>query len=403
MKYLLLSITSLMVLYSCSSQTTDTGEAVQPEKFAVADSTADFLQMAHDHKGNVLAWWVQTDHNSGEDILCWAQSSGDELSFSKAQCIAATKGLSAHSEGLPKLAVKPSGTYVLVFGRSNDQSKKIFASSVVYIQSFDEGKSWTEPQLVHSDTNPDNSHAFATAVLLPNGEVGAAWLDGRNHLEHSELYFVQTQGREGFGKDKHIGGPSCQCCKLNLYMDDDQTLHLVYRSLTGDNIRDIAHISSKDNGKSFSLPTIVSNDQWQINACPHNGPAITKVGSSLFTIWYTMGGGEGLYYVRSDRQGENFSSRTRLTEQAKRPYIASLGDQAIAVWDEVFQKDEEFYRRVKRARIDSKGDLIDTKYLSPEGTEATMPYLFEMDSEKVIVTWTQSTEGKNQLYFQRFD
>src|SRR5699024_7006004 len=151
----------------------------------------------------------------------------------------------------------------------------------------------------------------------------------------------------GFGKDKHIGGPSCQCCKLNLYVDDDQTLHLVYRSLTEDNIRDIAHISSKDNGKSFSLPAVVSDDQWQINACPHNGPAITHVGGILFTMCYIMGCGEGLYYIRSGRQGDHSSSRTCLTEQAKRPYIASLDSQALAVWDEVFQKNEEFYRRVK--------------------------------------------------------
>src|SRR5699024_3811495 len=322
MKYLLLSIVSLMVLCSCSSESEKTGGIEQPKQFTVADSTANFLQMIQDHKGNILAWWAQTDHGSGEDILCWAKSSEAELSFSKAQCIAATKGVSAHSEGLPKLVVKPIGTYVFVFGRSNNQSEKRFASSVIYIQSFDEGKSWTEPRLVHSDTNPDNSHAFATAVLLPNGEVGAAWLDGRNHLAHSEVYFAQTQGREGFGKDKRIGGPSCQCCKLNLYVDDQNVVHLVYRSLTGDNIRDIGHISSKDNGNNFSSPSIVSDDRWQINACPHNGPAITKTGKTLFAIWYTMGGREGLYYVRSDRKGKKFSPRTRLTEQAKRPYIA---------------------------------------------------------------------------------
>lgn len=402
MKSLIFSIVSLIVLCSCSSQTTDTQLAEQSKQLEIADSTASFLQMTQDDKGNTLAWWVENDQHSEEKIICFSKSRSSDLSFDKARCIEASQGIRARGEALPKLVVKPDGTYVLVFGRPNEQSAKRFASSVLYTQSFDEGETWTEPELIHSDTNPDNSHAFATATLLSNGQVGAVWLDGRNHLEHSQLYFAQTQGREGFGEDKRIGGPGCQCCKLYLYVDDDQILHLVYRSLTRDNIRDIAHITSDDNGTNFSSSALVSRDNWQIMACPHNGPAITQTDGSLFAIWYTMGGEEGLYYAKSGDGGQVFSSRKRLTLRAKHPYIASLGDKAIAVWDEVFKESGKVYRRVKMSRISNEGAVVETQYLSPAGIEASMPYLLEMDNGDVIATWTQSSEEDNELYFQRF-
>jgi len=378
-------------------------QAEQSKQLEVADSTANFLQMTQDDKSNTLAWWIEDDQHSGESIICFSKSPSADLSFDKAQCIAASRGVNpAHGEGLPKLVVKPDGTYVLVFGRPNNNSSARFASSVLYIQSFDKGKNWTDPRLIHSDTNPDNSHAFPTAILLPNGEVGAVWLDGRHHLEHSELYFARTEGRKGFGGDKRIGGPSCQCCKLYMYVDDNQILHLVYRGLMKDNIRDIKHIESDDNGQNFSSPALVSRDNWQIMACPHNGPSITQTNNSLFAAWYTMGGEEGLYYAKSSDGGQTFSSRKRLTPRAKRPYIASLGETAIAVWDEVFKESDKVYQRVKMSRISDEEGVVETRYLSPAGIEASMPYLLEMDRGGVVASWTQHSEEGNELHYQRF-
>ncbi|HLR30870.1 MAG TPA: sialidase family protein, partial [Fodinibius sp.] len=395
MKSVILHIISLIVLCSCSSQTTDISQAEQSKQLEVAGSTADFLQMTQDDKGNTLAWWIEKDQHSGESIICFSKSpfsksSSADLSFDKARCIAASRGVNpAHGEGLPKLVVKPDGTYVLVFGRPNNNSSARFASSVLYVQSFNEGENWTEPKLIHSDTNPDNSHAFPTAILLPNGEVGAVWLDGRHHLEHSELYFARTEGRNGFGRDKRIGGPGCQCCKLYMYVDDNQMLHLVYRGLTKDNIRDIMHITSDDDGQNFSSPALVSRDNWQIMACPHNGPSITQTDNSLLAAWYTMGGEEGLYYARSSDGGQTFSPRNRLAQRAKHPYIASLDDAAIAVWDEVFRESDQVYQRVKMSRISDEGVVVETRYLSPAGIEASMPYLMEMDGGDVLAGWTQ--------------
>src|SRR5699024_1964263 len=142
----------------------------------------------------------------------------------------------------------------------------------------------------------------------------------RHHTVHSSVYFAKTEGPKGFGPDKQIGGPSCQCCKLDLYVDSSENIHLVYRSLTENNIRDIAHVVSVNNGAEFSKPTVVSDDNWQIGACPHNGPAVTKAGEELYTVWYTQGGESGLFYAKSGDNGSTFSPRKKLTGQANHAY-----------------------------------------------------------------------------------
>src|SRR5690625_1985675 len=122
MKSVIAHIISLIVLCSCSSQTTDISQAEQSKQLEVAGSTADFLQMTQDDKGNTLAWWIEKDQHSGESIICFSKSPSADLSFDKAQCITASRGVNpAHGEGLPKLVVKPDGTYVPVFGRPKDR------------------------------------------------------------------------------------------------------------------------------------------------------------------------------------------------------------------------------------------------------------------------------------------
>lgn len=400
MKRLILLIAALLTLLSCSSHEVQ-NHLQKSQTITAAGKTADFLQTTHDHNGDIIAWWVEKDQNSGEKFVYFSRSPGANLLFKESHTIPTSRRVHAGGEHMPKLVVKPDGTYVLIFARLNKDSDASFASSVLYTQTFDGGSTWTKPNLIHSDTDPDNSHGFHEAILLPDGEVGAVWLDGRHHLDHSTLYFAKTNGRQGFGKDKIIGGPGCQCCKLDMYVDDSQVLHLVYRGLSENNVRDIQHIFSTDNGNSFSTPSRVSDDNWQIIACPHNGPSVTQANNSLYVTWYTQGGQKGLYYAKSEDNGRNFSPRTRLTEGANHPYIASLGHSVIAIWDGVYQDGEEMYRRVNMNLI-SDEEQVNSIYLSPLNAEAFMPYLLEMKNGGVIATWTQNSEDGNELHFQKF-
>ncbi|MDR8389987.1 glycoside hydrolase [Aliifodinibius sp. S!AR15-10] len=388
----------LFVLLAGCSNNSKVGQSTQ--RISVANKTADYLQLTSRQNENIIAWWVETDQKSGVKYVYFSRSRNSNLNFNSKNIIPASEGVNAGGEHMPKLVIKADGTYVLVFAIRNKDSNAQFASSVLYSQSFDEGKSWSEPALIHTDTDQDNSHGFPDVILLPDGEVGAIWLDGRHHLDHSVIYFSKTDGKLGFGEDKRIGGPTCQCCKLDMYVDSDKILHLVYRGLSQNNIRDIMHLKSTDNGASFSKPTRISKDNWKIMGCPHNGPSITESDGELYIVWYTQGGEEGLYYAASEDDGDSFTARKKLAESAMHPYVGSIGSTTVAVWDERYKTEENVYRRIKLGHISSEGKIF-INYITSVSVEANAPYLSKLTNNESIISWTQTTNNGHELYFQR--
>lgn len=394
-------IFSLLVVTACSQVVENA-----PDQFVlkVAGSSADFAQTTIDNHGDVVAWWVEEETSTGDKYVFFSSSNASDLNFSESMKINTTKNLNpGHGESMPKLLVKPDGTYVLVYTKRNLDAEAMYASAVYYTQSFDKGINWTEAKLIHSDVNPENSHSFPETVLLPDGEVMAVWLDGRHKLPYSEMYMAKTQGKEGFGEDTMIAEPSCQCCKIDLFVDEDETLHLTYRAILEGGIRDIIHLTSTDNGTSFSQPNLVSEDNWKINACPHNGPSVTKYGSEFSAIWLT-GGNEkpGVYFASSSDNGNSFDKGIKLTDSAKHLYLASLQGSVIAVWDQPFMTGDENYTRVKLTRLDS-GMITEEYFLSPDGIEAAMPFALELPDGDVLVNWTEFSENGNTIQFKRFE
>ena len=78
----------------------------------------------------------------------------------------------------------------------------------------------------------------------------------------------------------------CDCCNINFLVDAKGAFHIYYRD-NNDDIRDIARITSTDNGATFSTPQIVHNDGWKIAGCPHSGAMSSATGKSALVAWYS--------------------------------------------------------------------------------------------------------------------
>src|SRR5688500_11898363 len=128
---------------------------------------------------------------------------------------------------------------------------------------------------------------------MPNGEAGIIWLDNRktSNKEGASIYFATSKNKDGFQNGTIIGQPTCECCRVDLFVDKNKNIHIAYRAILNDSIRDIVHSVSSDEGKSFSKPAVISDDNWMINACPHTGPSIAESGGKIHFAWYTMGTG----------------------------------------------------------------------------------------------------------------
>jgi hypothetical protein len=62
-----------------------------------------------------------------------------------------------------------------------------------------------------------------------------------------------------------------------------------YRDRSPEEVRDIA--LSRLSGGQWSPPGLVHEDNWQISACPVNGPALDMEGDRAVVAWYTAAAG----------------------------------------------------------------------------------------------------------------
>lgn len=292
-----------------------------------------------------------TKDTSGNPVLCWTgTAAGDSVMYYSAYdqkirtfetpiAVTPSRGTDAHGENMNKVAFRKDGTVVAVFGRKHPTEKNKYAGSILYTQSFDGGATWTKAKFIHSDTAVDNSRGFFDVTMLPDGEVGVVWLDGRLRLgsEGSSLFFAKTKGHDGFQSDMQIGETVCQCCRTDICTDPQGRTHVIYRDIESTargTVRDFAHIVSMDSGKTFSVPRFVSNDNWIVDGCPHTGASMAVGGGQLEVVWFTAGGRPGLYYSTSLDGGTTFAPRELISGTARHPQMVSMGGVTAIIVEE---------------------------------------------------------------------
>jgi hypothetical protein len=139
-------------------------------------------------------------------------------------------------------------------------------------------------------------------------QLNAIWLDGRNAPEEGEgdmaLMHTTIAADGALGTEAVLDKRVCECCQTSATATSDGLL-VVYRDRSEDEIRDIALVRYA-NG-SWSQPEPVNKDNWQIDACPVNGPAISSSGQNVAIAWFT-GAEEKLrvYTMLSTDSGKTF-------------------------------------------------------------------------------------------------
>jgi hypothetical protein len=88
---------------------------------------------------------------------------------------------------------------------------------------------------------------------------------------------------------------------------------MVDRQVSQEQVRNHALLKSTDGGRTFGEPVEISNDGWQIGACPHSGPTVGRdARGHLHVTWFTLGRSEkeaGIYYALSNDDGRSFAAR----------------------------------------------------------------------------------------------
>ena len=143
------------------------------------------------------------------------------------------------------------------------------------------------------------------------------------------------------------------------------TVYAAWRHIFPGSMRDIAFAKSTDGGRSFDPLVRVSEDKWELNGCPEDGPTLAVDQAGVIHIaWATVvNDGEpqkALFYATS-RDGKTFSARARIPVAAGstpgHPQLTLVPDGGAAiVWDEVVAG----MRRVSFTRVSRAGVFAST-------------------------------------------
>ncbi|HSB93388.1 MAG TPA: sialidase family protein [Flavitalea sp.] len=399
MRVLRIFILFSFYLISCNNQPPES--TIPRSRPVEIDSyPAECPYLTHDTEGNIAMSWVRTGED-GKTTFCYAISK-DEQTFSTPVIVPNTGNIQPHGENLPKIVFKSPTDIIALWGEANPNKRNKYSGRVYYSQSFDRGQTWTAPTPLTNDASSFDQRYYDVAVL-PNGEVGAIWLDNPNDSTKpgSNLYFASTDGKQGFTTPRSISSSCCQCCRTVLYVDRQQHIHALFRGIIHDSIRDMVHMVSTDQAKTFSKPTRISDDNWVINGCPHTGPAMTENKYGLHFSWFTGGKNKGCYYTNSKDGGNHFNPRDSVSSLGSHPQITALKDgNLLTAWDESRTKDTTISKVIGVELRNESGERISREYITSTSDESSFPVLAQNNTGYGVVAYTIKKAGKNHIEYQ---
>ena len=320
-------------------------------------------------KGDVMLSWTEKD-TAGMTAFCVAFSKDKGKTFSEKKVIYAGTGVGNSRLMRAKILTKRDGSLVAIFsnritapaptsdasvhtGNTHSDKGNVSAPTgkpqggkggkgrsldIVYCTSKDGGTTWTPPQSVDSDPTKGNVKGFFDAAVLSNDEIAVAYLkDVANSTKHEERDLRLVVTKNGvFQPERVIDPVVCDCCNINFLIDATGALNIYYRD-NNDDIRDIAKMTSTDNGQTFSKPEIVHNDGWKIAGCPHSGAVSVNYGESALIAWYSGAETETGFRLVTQEGKKLFVLND---PSVKNPSLMSSPQATAMLWEQNVEKDK---------------------------------------------------------------
>ncbi len=304
--------------------------------------------------------------------------------------------VAADGENRPKILVAGNGNIYVSYTQSLEMP---FAGNVRFSRSVDGGKSFSIPVTVN-DNLELFTHRFDSMGINERGQIYIAWLDKRDASDANKkgekysgitiYYAVSDDEGKSFKANVKAADHTCECCRVAMAIDTDGTPVIAWRNIFGKNVRDHAMLRLDGN----SQPIRLSYDNWEVDACPHHGPAASIARDGVYHfVWFDNAPERhGLFYAYSSDQGRNFSSPLNFGNfkaQASHPTALSLGKRVFIAWKEF---DGEATGIYLMHSSDGGNVWSAPRKIAITADKSDNPLLIG-DGEKAYLSWNTVAEG----------
>lgn len=370
----------------------------------------------------VAAVWTATKDGSVNVYLATSHDGG--ATFAEPRRVNdQDSDVSANGEQPPRVVITGSGaarTLTVLWSKRNEGPQRARRDAIRMARSTDGGRTFSPARYTH-DPAFSGARGWESLTAGTAGAVHSVWLDGRDAEKkiaeattHTGMahkgqppqdVYHGTLGADGRMVESLIATGVCFCCKTAVAVDSRGGVYAAWRHIFPGSMRDMAFAKSTDGGRHFDPLVRVSEDKWELNGCPEDGPTLAVDAAGVIHIaWATLvSQGEpqkALFYATS-RDGKTFSPRARVptagVTNPGHPQMVLTPDGGAAItWDEM----ADGVRRVSFTRVSRTGAFRPPQALSASDT-SSHPVMVRSGAGGVLVAWTSRAAADSSLIKMR--
>jgi hypothetical protein len=289
------------------------------------------------------------------------------------------------------MVVMPDGSLAAHWLANNKPGSEAYDVNIAL--SHDGGATWSKPITPHRD-NTKSEHGFVSLVAEPGGRLHVIWLDGRQTNEEGEgdmaVMHTTISADSALGPETQLDNRACECCSTAAAATPNG-LVVVYRDRSPKEIRDISIVRYVNGLWSQSEP--LSDEGWEIDGCPVNGPAVSSEGQNVSAAWFSAAKDQPQVRVAlSSDGGKTFGKPIKVDDGKPSGHVGIVAlpsGGALVTWMEHTEKGAE----VRIRQIDPNGTSHPSMPVSgASGVKSVAVAKVQRSGNQAVIAWTAAGE-----------